>query len=121
MALVSNVNRVATANALAADLDCLVRLAGLVVQTHRAYESGSKGQRGLRQQEVAARALVSKTLVSQLERGVNIPRSAALRRILRATGMHMGRGSAGRAFCDLLCAIRDYRPGVRRLAKETPP
>lgn len=120
MAGVSNVNRLATTKVLIQHVALLVAQAGLVVQTHRAYESGAKSGRGLLQEEVAKKARVSKSLVGMLERGVNIPRDGNLRRILRASGMRLGGHTAGEGFYQLLCAIRRYRGQVSRLGKETP-
>lgn len=117
---VSNVNRVATANALSTHLRGLVQSAGLVVQTHRAYESWRKGGRGLLQREVAAKVGVTKAVVSQLERGCNIPSDKVLRRIMHACGMNLRMGTAGHGFFQLLRTIRLYGDAVRRLAKETP-
>ena len=120
MEKVSNVNRVATANTFAASVDMLMRVAGLVIQSHRAYENSRKRGRGLLQREVAQRARVTKTVVSQLERGCKIPGDAVLRRIFRASGLRLGKGTAGEGFFRLLRAIRIHGPAVRRVAKETP-
>lgn len=120
MERVSNVNRVATANTLAAALETLMRTAGLVVQSHRAYESSRKKGRGLLQREVARMARVTKTVVSELERGRSVPSDAVLRRILRASGLRQGKRTAGEGFFQLLRAIRIHGPAVRRVAKETP-
>lgn len=120
MERVTNVNRVATANALAATLDLLLRIAGLAIQSHRAYESWRKGGRGYLQREVAAKAGVSKAVVSQLERGVNVPSDAVLRRILHVCGFRLQGQSAGSALFQVLRILRQHGSALRTLAKETP-
>lgn len=120
MKRVTNVNRVATANTMADCLDLFQRTAGLVVQTHRAYESGRKQGLGLLQKAVARRAGVTKTVVSQLECGRGIPGDRVLRRILQVVGVRLGRGTAGEGFYQFLRAVRDHGADVRRIARERP-
>ncbi len=67
MAIISNVNRKATVKALLRAVDQVKAVAGLSIQTHRAYESTSRTTGGLTQDDVATSAAhgVTQPIVSE--------------------------------------------------------
>ena len=122
MAIVSNVNRKASAKAIIQQVAALKTIAGLAVQTHRAYESPSRGGKGLRQGDVVGIAGngVWQATVSNLENGKTIPSDAALRKILRASGFSLSANSGGSALFKILCAIREQERNLAKLKDEKP-
>ena len=122
MKRVSNVNRKASANAIIQQVATLKTVAGLTIQTHRAYESPSRGGKGLRQKEVKDKAGsgVSTTAISWLENGRAIPRPKALESILKASGFHLTKRSGGSALLALLKTIKSYETTLKKLRDEKP-
>ena len=120
MAVVSNVNRKASGKALIQQVATLKTIAGLAVQTHRAYESPGRGSKGLKQQDVvaAAGAGVHQPTVSYLENGKSIPGDPALKSILAAAGFNMSANWGGSALLSILQAIRDNQANLAKLANE---
>lgn len=120
MAIVSNVNRKAAAKTLVEHVALLGKVAGLVIQTHRAYESPQRGGRGLTQQAVANAANVQQPTMSKLENGSVIPGDPALSHVLQAAGFNMAAGGGGAALLALLQAIRDNQGGLKQIINEKP-
>lgn len=123
MAIISNVNRKATVNALLRAVDQVKAVAGLSIQTHRAYESPSRTTGGLTQADVknAAGHGVTQPMVSDLENGKNIPNDARLIAILAAAGFKMTPAkSSGTALFNVLKAIRDNEDELKQLIKDKP-
>lgn len=120
MADVGNVNRQATARALSSVVTTAKRIAGLVIQTHRVYESPSRTGKGLQQKDVAKTAQCSNGTVSDLEQGKSIPKDLTLRRILKASGFDMATGHGGDALLKVLQAIRDGEKAISNIEKELP-
>ena len=122
MAIVSNVNRKATTKALIQQIATLKSIAGLAIQTHRAYESAARQSKGLKQQDVAnkAGATVYQATVSDLENGKRIPDDPALAKILQAAGFNLGQNSGGTALLAILRAIRDNESNLAKLKAEKP-
>jgi len=120
MANVSNVNRQATARTLESALETLKDVAGLVLQTHRAYESAARGGRGLRQDEVASTAGTNQTAISNLEQGKSIPPDPTLSQILAACGLNMAAGEGGHALLQVLRVVRDEQANIKKIAKQKP-
>jgi DNA-binding XRE family transcriptional regulator len=118
---VANVNRKASAEALFRQVAALKRIAGLVIQTHRAYESPGRGGEGRTQKVVAQAAGVSKTLISFLENG-KIPTAAALKSIFRESGFNLStKKSGGSALLKILAVIREQEKNLEKLLEESPP
>lgn len=122
MAIVSNVNRKASAKAFIQQVATLKTIAGLSVQTHRAYESAGRGGQGLRQEDVKANAGAgaSQSTISNLENGKAIPSDPALSKILAAAGFTMTPTSGGAALLAILQAIRDNEGDLKKLQSEKP-
>jgi DNA-binding XRE family transcriptional regulator len=120
MADVGNVNRQATARALFSAVTTARCIAGLVIQTHRVYESSSRTGKGLQQKDIAKIAKCSNGTVSNLERGTSIPKDPTLQRILKASGFDMVTGHGGDALLKVLQAIRDGQKAVSNIEKELP-
>jgi hypothetical protein len=122
MAIVSNVNRKASAKAIIQQVATLKTIAGLAIQTHRAYESASRKGKGLRQEDVVAAVggATYQATVSNLENGKTIPADPSLQKILRATGFKLSRGRGGSALLAILKAIRDNQKNLAKLEVEKP-
>ncbi len=120
MANVSNVNRQATARALASALETLKDVAGLVVQTHRAYESASRNGQGLTQDAVATQANCSQPTISNLEQGKTVPCDPMLSDILAACGLNMSAGHGGAGLLALLQLVRDHQNEINLTQDEQP-
>lgn len=122
MADTGNVNRQATARALVLALKAVKSVAGLVVQTHRVYESASRGSVGLKQCDVASKAKCSGATVSNLEQGKGIPiKRGLLSKILKQCGFDMRSKHGGAGLLALLKVIRDNEKAIERIEKEPPP
>lgn len=118
---VSNVNRKAAAKTVNAALQTLLKTIGLSIQTHRAYESSSRGSRGLRQEEVATHAGTSQSAISTLENGTAIPEDdTILEAILEKCGFDMQPGMGGEALFNVLKALRDNKNGMKLIDKQLP-
>lgn len=122
MAIISNVNRQASAKAIIQQVETLKTIAGLAIQTHRAYESPSRNGKGLKQQDVVnlAGSGVHQPTVSSLENGKNIPGDPALKNILDAVGFNTTANSGGAALLAILRAIRDNQSNLSKLKAEKP-
>jgi hypothetical protein len=122
MAVVSNVNRRAAARALVQQVATLKTIAGLTLQTHRAYESPGRNGEGLTQTRVAEAAggAVTQPIISQLENGTRIPPDPALENILSAAGFNMANGRGGQAMLRILRVIRDNEVAIKRIMNERP-
>jgi hypothetical protein len=122
MAIVSNVNRQASAKAIIQQVAALKTIAGLAIQTHRAYESPGRGGKGLRQADVVDKAGdgVWQPTISNLENGGTIPPDAVLERILRESGFNLSANSGGSALLRILAVIRDQEANLAKLKKEKP-
>lgn len=123
MAIISNVNRKATVNALLRSIEQVKAVAGLTIQTHRAYESASRGGKGITQTAVqnAAGNGVTQPTISNLENGKTIPNDVQLRAILQVAGFKMTpANSSGNAMFNVLKAIRDNEAGLKGLRTDKP-
>lgn len=123
MAVISNVNRKATVKALLLAVNQVKAVAGLSIQTHRAYESTSRTNGGLTQDDVktAAGHGVTQPMMSALENGKTIPNDARLQAILQAAGFKMApANSSGNALFNVLKAIRDNEAGLKQLSNDKP-
>ena len=120
MADVGNVNRQATARALASAFDTVKAVTGLVIQTHRLYESPSRMGKGLTQDELANQADCSQTLISNLEQGKSFPGDETLLKILKICGFNMESGHGGHALFALLRVIRDEQVGINTVEADLP-
>ncbi len=118
---VGNVNRLATTRALARGIETIKGIAGLVIQTHRLYESPSRASMGYKQMNVKDKANCSQGTISNLEQGKSIPKKAQLRAILKTCGFDMRKNHGGHALFSLLNVIRDEQRAIKRnIAKERP-
>jgi hypothetical protein len=123
MAIISNVNRKATVKTLLRSFEQVKAVAGLTIQTHRAYESASRDGEGLTQMEVCrvAGSGVTQPTISALENGKTIPSNVQLRAILKAAGFKMTpKSSSGNSLLKVLKAIRDNESGLKDLIDDKP-
>lgn len=120
MAVVSNVNRKATAEAVVQSVALLKRIVGLSIQTHRAFESPGREGKGRTQQDVASQANTQQSVVSKLENGKLIPANKLLSNILREAGYNMAGPGGGTALLRILQAIRDNEANLKKTVKEQP-
>lgn len=116
----ANVNRRATARALSSGLAHLKRVIGLVVQTHRAYES-SQHPDGLKQKDVEGTTDCPKGTMTKLENGTSIPDAKDLSAILKACGFNMTASHGGAGLRALLNVLRDHEGFIKEIEKESPP
>jgi hypothetical protein len=122
MAIISNVNRRASAKAIKQQVATLKTIAGLAIQTHRAYESPSRDGQGLRQTDVANNAGNGawQATISNLENGKTIPGDPVLRKILAASGFDLSANKGGAALLAILQAIRDNEANLAKMVNEKP-
>lgn len=116
----ANVNRKATARTLSSALNHLKHVVGLVVQTHRAYESPERLD-GLKQTDVENKAKCPKQTMTKLENGTSIPDAKYLSKILKACGFDMTASHGGAGLLALLNVLRDHEASIKNIEKETPP
>ena len=116
----ANVNRKATARTLSSALQHLKRVVGLVVQTHRAYESAERPE-GLKQSDVEKKAKCPAQTMTGLENGTSIPDAKHLSKILKACGFNMTPSHGGAGLLALLNALRDHEASIKRIKEELPP
>lgn len=119
MAYVSNVNRRASAKAIIQQVATLKTIAGLAIQTHRAYESPSRQGKGRTQEEVASQAGASQATVSNLENG-KICGKVKLLKILEASGFNLSKDKGGLALFNILVVIRENEENLEKLLREPP-
>jgi hypothetical protein len=120
MAQTANTNRLATSRVLITAVDQLKACAGLTIQTHRAYESPSRGGNGLTQTEVANKAGGGATqgIISNLEQGKSIPADPMLSSILRESGFDMA--GSGASLLAVLQAVRDHEGNLAGIEDDKP-
>lgn len=116
----ANVNRKATARTLSSAVAHLKRVIGLVVQTHRAYESPQRPD-GLKQTDVEEKTKCPKQTMSKLENGGAIPDAKELNAILKACGFNMGASQGGAGLRALLNVLRDHEKSIKTIEEESPP
>ena len=117
MATAANSFRLTAAEMFEAQQTQQLRAAGVLIKSYRDYTSS--GNPSMTQTEVANAANTKQSVVSNLERGKQVPSDAVLRNILGVVRLPVT-SPEGRAMYETLRTIRNTRNGVKGLAKHKP-
>lgn len=117
MATAANSFRLTAAEMFEAQQTQQLRAAGVLIKSYRDYTSS--GNPSMTQTEVANAASTKQSVVSNLERGKQVPSDTVLKNILKVVRLPVT-SPEGKAMYENLRTIRDTRTAVKGLAKHKP-
>lgn len=117
MATAANSFRLTAAEIFQTNQTQQLRNAGVLIKSYRDYTSS--GNPSMTQAEVATAAGTTQPVVSNLERGKEVPNDAVLANILTAVRLPPT-CPEGKAVYDTLRTIRDTQDAVKQLPKHKP-
>lgn len=117
MATAANSFRLTAAEMFKVQQEQQLRQAGVLIKAYRDYTSS--GNPSLTQEQVAAAASTTQPVVSNLERGKDVPSDVILAKILEVVRLPVT-SPEGKAVYENLKTIRDTMSDIEKLPKHKP-